>query len=52
MNKKDFLKRCSLAYDMGLCDMPNLKHLQKIYDGMHRLEGGQIDYFFDMLEVS
>ncbi len=49
MSKKDFLKRCENAYDMDLVTPKILNHLMKIYDGMHRLEGGQIEYFTEML---
>lgn len=35
---------------MGLATPEIFKHIEKIYDGMHRLEGGQIEYFANMLQ--
>lgn len=49
MTKKDFLKRCENAYNKGLTDPILLKHLERAYDAMHRLEGNQIHYFVDYL---
>ncbi len=49
MTKQQFLNRCAVAYDIGLCDETILRHIEKMYDAMHRLEGGQIEYFYEAL---
>lgn len=50
MTKQEFLDRCAVAYDLGFFERPNIMHVLHAYDAMHRLEGGQIQYFTDFLE--
>jgi len=50
MNKEQFLKRCANAYDMGLATPEILSHINKLYDGFMRLNGGQPWYFAEALE--
>lgn len=47
MTKKDFLARCANAYNMGLTQGPILRHLERAYDALFRLEGDQFRYFVD-----
>lgn len=49
MTKKEFLKRCANAYDMGLTANPILKHLERAYDALFRLEGDQFRYFAEWI---
>ena|SRR3990167_1174331 len=51
MTKEQFLSRCGNAYDMGLVSEDIIHHIERLYDGMTRLEGGQIDCFAEMLET-
>lgn len=51
MTKQEFLDRCATAYDMGLCSDEIIHHIERVYDALHRLEGGQFHYFYDYLEA-
>lgn len=50
MNKKQFLKRMSNAYDMGLCKPKVLALANDWCDSVMRFEGGQLRYWVDFLE--
>lgn len=50
MNKREWLKRCETAYDMGLVTHENLCCLLNFTDIVMRLEGGQMGTFFMLME--
>lgn len=50
MTKKDFLARCSNAFDMGLCFPEILQLAERWTDGVMRYEGGQIHYWQELME--
>lgn len=50
MTKEQFLKRCENIYNMGLASDKNFLLIEKLVDGVLRLNGGQTRYFVEMLE--
>jgi hypothetical protein len=50
MTKEQFLKRCETIWDMGLAGPDVLLHVLKSCDAVHRLEGGQTQYFIEFME--
>ena len=50
LTKKDFLKRCETIYDCGLVKDDVLRLSSQWADAMLRLQGGQLDYFIDIME--
>lgn len=50
MTKEDFLARMSNAYDMGLCKPEVLRLAERWTDGIMRLEGGQFNYWHELMQ--
>jgi len=51
MNKKEFLARCSNAWDRGFCSDDRLRLLERWLEMVMRFEGGQVHIFAEYLEM-
>lgn len=49
MTKEQFIKRCETIYDMGLATNEVLRLMSQWTEAIMRLEGGQTDYFVEVL---
>lgn len=50
MTEKEFLARCKTIWDAGLATPERLRLLERWIEMVMRLEGGQLNYFSEMLE--
>lgn len=51
LTRQQFLERCATAYDTGRAAPEVLQVLERWADMVMRLEGGQMDIFFDLLSA-